>query len=121
MAEPLEGKIKRHRWIGFINGFTSGIGFAIFLIVIFIWLAFSSEPQLATLVGFVILAIIAGLSIFLVSVTVEIYHQAKLSKPDPIAPEQPPLTMKLCSKCGAEMKWVPMTGKYYCQNCKSYE
>ncbi len=121
MAEPLERKIKRHRWIGFINGFTSGIGFAIFLIVIFIWLAFSAEPQVATLVGFVILAIIAGLSIFLVSVTVEIYHQAKLSKPDPIASEQAPLTMKLCSKCGAEMKWVPKLGKYYCQNCKSYE
>ncbi len=121
VAEPLERKIKRHRWVGFINGFTSGIGFAIFLIVIFIWLAFSSEPQVASLVGFVILSIIAGLSIFIVSVTVEIYHQAKLGQPVSVTVDQPPLASKLCSKCGAEMKWVPKIGKYYCQNCKSYE
>jgi tetrahydromethanopterin S-methyltransferase subunit D len=121
VAEPPERKIKRHRWVGFINGFTGGIGFAIFLIVIFIWLAFSSEPQVASLVAFVILAIIAGLSIFLVSVTVEIYHQAKLGQPVNAALEQPPVLTKLCSKCGAEMKWIPKIGKYYCQNCKSYE
>ncbi len=121
MAEAPVRRIKRHRWIGFINGFTSGIGFALFLIVIFIWLAFSSVPQAASLVGFVIVAIIAGLSIFLVSVSVEVYHQAKLSQPFPVALEQTPAATRLCTKCGAEMKFLPQLGKYYCQNCKSYE
>ena len=121
MADAPERRIKRHRWIGFINGFTSGIGFALFLIVIFIWLAFSSVPQAASLVGFVIVAIIAGLSIFLVSVSVEVYHQAKLSQPIPLVMEQAPATAKLCTKCGAEMKFLSQLGKYYCQSCKSYD
>lgn len=121
MAEAPERRIKRHRWIGFINGFTSGIGFALFLIVIFIWLSFSSVPQAASLVGFVIVAIIAGLSIFLVSVSVEVYHQAKLGQHVPLVFEQTPAATRLCTKCGAEMKYLSQLGKYYCQNCKSYE
>ncbi len=113
-------KVKRSRWLAFINGFSSGIGFAIFLIVIMVWLSVSNTQQASSLVGFVILAIIVGLSIFLISLTAEIYHQARIGPSIPIIEEAPPQS-KMCSKCGAEMRYVPKLRKHYCDNCKSYE
>ncbi len=121
MAEPPELRIRRNRWFGFVNGFSSGIGFGIFLMVIVVWFAFSTSAQGANMVGFVILALIAGLSIFLVSLSVEFSHQAKLGQLRPSAVVELPDVRKLCSKCGSEMRFVPQHRKYYCANCKSYE
>ncbi len=120
MTEPPERRVKRHRWLGFINGFASGIGFALFFIVI-VALAFGNLAQTQSQVGFVVLAVIAGLSIFLLSLTVEVYHQARLGPATPVVTEPLPAGSKICSKCGSEMKFMPKVGKYYCQNCKSYE
>lgn len=120
MAAPQERSVKRNRWHGFVNGFSSGIGFTIFLVVIIIWLTRENTPQATDIIGWVILAIIAGLSIFLLSLTVEIHTQARIGPPLPVMEEIPPAN-KLCPRCGSEMKYVSQHRKFYCQNCKVYE